>query len=258
MRGEHLEDYDPMVIDEGSSPHARGTPVVVGEFLPLIGIIPACAGNTPEHLRVPAEAMDHPRMRGEHDGERSGPPEYVGSSPHARGTPLEIIGLEIIRGIIPACAGNTVFPVFPVKSRRDHPRMRGEHSLMAAPSAMAAGSSPHARGTQQNILGQFRTAGIIPACAGNTGRCSPRRWPHGIIPACAGNTMYPDRVPSLYGDHPRMRGEHVITGTGTSEYTGSSPHARGTRYMIVVKYRRVGIIPACAGNTFAADGRPRR
>ncbi len=32
-------------------------------------------------------------------------------------------------GIIPACAGSTV-PVVPqVTSRRDHPRLRGEHTL---------------------------------------------------------------------------------------------------------------------------------
>ena len=49
--------------------------------------------------------------------------------------------------IIPACAGNTTNIYEDVTGWRDHPRMRGEHLSGASEPILAAGSSPHARGT---------------------------------------------------------------------------------------------------------------
>ena len=49
----------------------------------------------------------------------------------------------------------------------------------------------------------------------------------GIIPACAGSTQEP--YPTAYAseDHPRMRGEHFLSGGKPEQSIGSSPHARG-------------------------------
>ena len=50
-----------------------------------------------------------------------------GSSPHARGPPVQV-DLDIpLHGIIPACAGSTVCAVPTDTADRDHPRMRGVH-----------------------------------------------------------------------------------------------------------------------------------
>jgi hypothetical protein len=49
--------------------------------------------------------------------------------------------------------------------------------------------------------------------------------------------------------HPRMRGEHAMTGALTTPSSGSSPHARGTRYYVAVGILSGRFIPACAGNT---------
>ena len=48
MRGEHYDAVQKMVNQKGSSPHARGTRLAAAREHRLYGIIPACAGNTPE------------------------------------------------------------------------------------------------------------------------------------------------------------------------------------------------------------------
>ena len=168
-------------------------------------------------------------MRGEHPGNNGLGNHHTGSSPHARGTPHTLRNGEKVMGIIPACAGNTRFPAVIGRLTRDHPRMRGEHFTKIVGDLGTQGSSPHARGTPSLVLFCRRSAGIIPACAGNTvlwgvpkliglgssphargtpGVSAIGRPGTGIIPACAGNTKTRRCQRSLSRDHPRMRGEH--------------------------------------------------
>ena len=108
--------------------------------------------------------------------------------------------------------------------------MCGEHPVEETVEATLSGSSPHVRGT----LGWSRA----------------KRRHHGIIPACAGNTVNPCRNSRVPRDHPRMCGEHPpIIGHGKAE-RGSSPHVRGTRLRLFFMFQNIGIIPACAGNTY--------
>ena len=169
-----------------------------------------------------------------------GPPCPIswGSSPRVRGTLRQGQGPVRVRGIIPACAGNTR----PSTARRcragDHPRVCGEHSSRRLTAAFAVGSSPRVRGTR--ILNQALSVmgGIIPACAGNTranrGRLARRR------------------------DHPRVCGEHMRKWLLDHVEAGSSPRVRGTRILVSVRLRCRGIIPACAGNTQREEVRARR
>ena len=92
-----------------SSPHARGAPT---DLL---------------HLNICVR--DHPRMRGEHLRASSHLRTSAGSSPHARGALPRHGGTSNLRGIIPACAGSTSRIGATKNSSRDHPRMRGEHSI---------------------------------------------------------------------------------------------------------------------------------
>ena len=89
--------------------------------------------------------------------------------------------------------------------------MRGEHSVQIDKNNAIKGSSPHARGTQRYGSTYEQAAGIIPACAGNTGGSNT-------------NSLH-------YLDHPRMRGEHHVVALHVNPPGG--------------------IIPACAGNTMA-------
>ena len=94
---------------------------------------------------------------------------------------------------------------------------------------MYQGSSPRVRGTHRGRERRLWTAGIIPACAGNT---SP-----------AGAPSCPSR------DHPRVCGEHRYWSALLSGVPGSSPRVRGTPSRPAVLWCSPGIIPACAGNT---------
>ena len=168
-------------------------------------------------------------MRGEHSHMTTSSETPTGSSPHARGARMEKTKVTYVDGIIPACAGSTPRARHRDVHRRDHPRMRGEHSPERQSRTNQLGSSPHARGApflraRGPILG-----GIIPACAGSTHRSTIGR--------------------SRRRDHPRMRGEHLCTKCVDSIRRGSSPHARGAQAVELDVLELAGIIPACAGST---------
>ena len=127
MRGEHPGIQPLSWNGAGSSPHARGVPVLLDNPRRNLGIIPACAGSTNGQGCSSCPDWDHPRMRGEHAPESDYVVVYMGSSPHARGALEELQGLAHHAGIIPACAGSTCRTARAPSRRRDHPRMRGEH-----------------------------------------------------------------------------------------------------------------------------------
>ena len=92
------------------------------------GIIPACAGSTKGVNRSAITPGDHPRMRGEHGLIVATEYKDMGSSPHARGAQTRLSDGLLLLGIIPACAGSTPRGNRTKPGRRDHPRMRGEHT----------------------------------------------------------------------------------------------------------------------------------
>ena len=69
-----------------------------------------------------------------------------GSSPHVRGAPYRQSIFCHCAGIIPACAGSTRLRPATTPRMRDHPRMCGEHPMLAHAPDAAGGSSPHVRG----------------------------------------------------------------------------------------------------------------
>ena len=109
MRGEHRAAQDPKLGQFGSSPHARGTLIHVGDLAHPVRIIPACAGNTRCMPYTPARCPDHPRMRGEHlvCDDRHAPVDRI--IPACAGNTRGQGGFGGGEGgrIIPACAGNT-------------------------------------------------------------------------------------------------------------------------------------------------------
>ena len=171
-------------------------------------------------------------MRGEHDAGALVALLDRGSSPLARGAPMETIMRYRPTPIIPACAGSTLGCWTAPCCRGDHPRLRGEHRTVAIVSARCSGSSPLARGALGESLSHIASAGIIPACAGSTQGCPVRSRQR--------------------GDHPRLRGEHTGPPPPPGTSPGSSPLARGARVAEVAEALRHGIIPACAGSTTRA------
>ena len=240
MRGERPVPCVTVTLSAGSSPHARGTREQRAALRCLDRIIPACAGNASRRARTRPRPTDHPRMRGERSDATRGALSSGGSSPHARGTLPESSADSRSWRIIPACAGNAAHRAPAPDARADHPRMRGERIPRETPEDGGRGSSPHARGTRDEL----------PSVRGD----------HRIIPACAGNATARRSAPASSPDHPRMRGERFRARFSTSFDTGSSPHARGTPHPQGVERSDWRIIPACAGNACAhwpwASGSP--
>ena len=160
----------------------------------------------------------------------------MGSSPRLRGTQGVVEQVCHAEGIIPALAGNTRLAARPVGVRsrrpsclRDHPRACGEHPLHDRLIGLREGSSPRLRGTRVDQAAVRRRSGIIPALAGNTS------W-----------APQPD---CTRWDHPRACGEHWQVAVWRGCGVGSSPRLRGTPVGHFRGDRRIGIIPALAGNT---------
>ena len=217
----------------GSSPHTRGAPGKRWHGWRRGGIIPAYAGSTT--IRPPRRyrARDHPRIRGEHFAAPCAACASQGSSPHTRGALQLVADGARVGGIIPAYAGSTQRPHGRTGSRRDHPRIRGEHSWATESDWAAEGSSPHTRGALGSVISNVVAWGIIPAYAGSTSApplASCRRW-----------------------DHPRIRGEHCIGSFADCIVYGSSPHTRGARNAELRGGTQFGIIPAYAGSTTTAS-----
>ncbi len=108
--------------------------------------------------------------------------------------------------------------------------MCGEHLRLARVRSTMAGSSPRVRGTRR--------------------RERQSAWSAGIIPACAGNTIRPSGSTIGRKDHPRVCGEHAWQCANGSTSMGSSPRVRGTLTSVGNLRNVQGIIPACAGNTY--------
>ena len=131
----------------GSSPRVRGTDEngnVVGD---VIGIIPACAGNSVKCRGHTQASTDHPRVCGEQYVFYTHTAYVLGSSPRVRGTAVITVSIFILPRIIPACAGNRHTKRSRISKARDHPRVCGEQPSMILDIAAGMGSSPRVRGT---------------------------------------------------------------------------------------------------------------
>ena len=212
MCGEHAWAFSLTSSKSGSSPHVRGARGFMLSEAVHCGIIPACAGSTPQMTHSISITWDHPRMCGEHIVKHVRPCSKRGSSPHVRGARIPSQRQGRLSGIIPACAGSTTGSPGRAHSRRDHPRMCGEHTKELAIGECTVGSSPHVRGARLTLSTQPPATGIIPACAGST--------------------------PLLARIRPIQQ--------------GSSPHVRGAPVYVSRASSSSGISPACAGSTSTA------
>ena len=160
----------------------------------------------------------------------------AGSSPLARGLPEDYTPPAGRTGIIPARAGFTPRRPQGRPRRRDHPRSRGVYRDPPGSDGSPDGSSPLARGL---LLGVGQGDGAV-----------------GIIPARAGFTLL---LPPTYRpvtDHPRSRGVYGDALARVHRTAGSSPLARGLRWVPASWSHARGIIPARAGFTDPLLARP--
>ena len=154
------------------------------------GITPACAGNTVADFLFCRFQWDHPRVCGEYMRGLVLKTSGEGSPPRVRGILDVGLDAQVIVGITPACAGNTLMLSCVDGLGRDHPRVCGEYLRPYVKLLILMGSPPRVRGIRSDEW--------------------PGRLWRGITPACAGNTMG-SRLTKIAGrDHPRVCGEYMI------------------------------------------------
>ena len=156
-------------------------------------------------------------------------PTVNGSPPRVRGTESTAAHGPPVRGITPACAGNSRLSAISLCNRKDHPRVCGEQQLHRWLRMGIRGSPPRVRGTDHVPNGGKRDPGITPACAGNS-------------------IVYPE-TRLLIRDHPRVCGEQHAEGHGPGAGVGSPPRVRGTAPWLAWADAGHRITPACAGNS---------
>ena len=161
--------------------------------------------------------------------------QATGSSPRVRGKPTEADYLELVGGLIPACAGKTDRQTRCRATCWAHPRVCGENRGRRRDLFAAAGSSPRVRG-------KLRLVSHVGGA---------RR----LIPACAGKTLASLAAQGCKGAHPRVCGENARLRSRWVRPPGSSPRVRGKLNREMYGDIILGLIPACAGKTtgFRAD-----
>ena len=106
--GENGKYAGSPVLKSGSSPRVRGKPIHGVVCTRQAGLIPACAGKTPDARDMRLHLPAHPRVCGENTRAASPPKAVWGSSPRVRGKPTRNVTVRSRKGLIPACAGKTL------------------------------------------------------------------------------------------------------------------------------------------------------
>ena len=195
------------IPSERSSPHTRGSSLVLQPAGACVLVVPAHAGVILKGVFNAKPATRRPRTRGGH------PRRPVDEWGFGHVVPAHA-------GVIPSSRGRQ-----PATSSR--PRTRGGHPSTWPMDSTPCPSSPHTRGSSQPGHGARRLLRVVPAHAG-------------VIP-----TRTP-RAPPRHG-RPRTRGGHPGSRFGPVRSLRSSPHTRGSSLCVVRHRRLVGVVPAHAG-----------
>ena len=214
-------------IQAGLSPRVRGNRHHRGGGGNHVGSIPACAGE-PRAATVPVCARRvYPRVCGGTSGSSTGETMATGLSPRVRGNRCTSRRRCRRAGSIPACAGEPLGSALVCRGAGVYPRVCGGTYAERLSGLDDVGLSPRVRGNHQNIAPLPHKLGSIPACAGE---------PADPLHEGGSTRVYP-RVCGGTGEVERIK----------RDPEGLSPRVRGNLHRAVLCHRRVGSIPACAG-----------
>ena len=170
--GENSRSTRYAFCPSGSSPRVRGKRLRRWAGTQDRGLIPACAGKTNGSELARFSPTAHPRVCGENPRASPACPRILGSSPRVRGKHDRSCQRPQGRGLIPACAGKTTVWQMGGAGRGAHPRVCGENKGRLPQMFSPMGSSPRVRGKLASCSVCASCGGLIPACAGKTGRLS--------------------------------------------------------------------------------------
>ena len=183
-----------------------------------------------------SRSTEHPRARGENYRLRFSTDHGVGTSPRTRGKRKQRTAYDYKDGNIPAHAGKTNGLPIQIKDIEEHPRARGENQSRKPWAPHRTGTSPRTRGKRG-----FDRRGLV--CIRN-------------IPAHAGKTRSGVASSAIPSEHPRARGENMVSRIVRIVIIGTSPRTRGKLFVTFPFCHSWRNIPAHAGKTAAkvADG----
>ena len=213
----------------GLSPRVRGKPSPRKLETQPARSIPACAGETKGRCQPPVGLKVYPRVCGGNDLLGSIIDTNQGLSPRVRGKPTAYYNRNVIKGSIPACAGETRRTPSDGWNRKVYPRVCGGNGIDQPCDWNKRGLSPRVRGKRVYSPVLPIPSRSIPACAGETNPYSRFRVNRKVYPrVCGGNQLCWRYERSNKGLSPRVRGKLLTTAPPTT-----------TRRSI----------PACAGET---------
>ena len=172
--GENVRAWLYGIITAGSSPRVRGKRDLRVARAARVGLIPACAGKTSSSASWWTKTWAHPRVCGENLGIVGSTVGLRGSSPRVRGKHRLVWFVFVKCGLIPACAGKTQSKQVPHNETTAHPRVCGENCVGKRSWFVKSGSSPRVRGKPPTSTRYILNMGLIPACAGKTGKAAGR------------------------------------------------------------------------------------
>ena len=249
------------------------------------GSIPACAGEARQRRPRQASGAVYPRVCGGSINGSISSATSSGLSPRVRGKRQLKHRRHFPARSIPACAGEAIsfprsIPVYPRVCGGSvagflgegiegglSPRVRGKRERQEQ-AAAAEGSIPACAGEADDRLGRVVFQKVYPrVCGGSQQGQQQRRpgcglspsvrgkppltrlfWPcTRSIPACAGEAIAGLRRPVGEGVYPRVCGGSSFTPLRCSVRAGLSPRVRGKPWVRRGRIRRMGSIPACAG-----------
>ena len=214
-------------IPTGLSPRVRGNRVRGAVRRERKGSIPACAGE-PRSTSPPVHPPRvYPRVCGGTAPACEAAAMRKGLSPRVRGNPDDLVDDVRPAGSIPACAGEPRSSSTSTLASWVYPRVCGGTHVRQDQFASMAGLSPRVRGNRRKSPQGRLQCGSIPACAGEPRRGSAGTARGGVYPRVCGGT----RLALLRGQRVR----------------GLSPRVRGNLDARICDVRRLGSIPACAG-----------
>ena len=157
----------------------------------------------------------------------------TGSPPHTRGQVFEHQAVIPVIRITPAHAGTRNSDRVRRTTDKDHPRTRGDKLGIVIAIGVAKGSPPHTRGQGRSHYHFARRDRITPAHAGTS---------------CTQTEQI-----SVMEDHPRTRGDKLLSRALYIAIVGSPPHTRGQERGGATNMVIIRITPAHAGTSKSAD-----
>ena len=177
--------------EDMSSPHTRGSSQT--RLVPLLAwrVVPAHAGVIPSRPASWSGRHSRPRTRGGHPAGPVCEPCVNKSSPHTRGSSLDLGGDILPALVVPAHAGVIPTPAGVATDRQSRPRTPGGHPVGIDVERVTVRSSPHTRGvipqrtaSSPSRPGRPRTRGGHPVCSSSLpSRVMSSPHTRGVIPS---------------------------------------------------------------------------